>query len=459
MDEKNGLRTEIMSNDLTTNRWRWLVLISICVTYFLVFTQRTGPGVISDKLQAEFHVSAAVLGTITSIQYLLYMLLQIPIGVFGDRSGPEKMLVTGVLCDGVGTLVFSSGHTFAWILVGRAIVGLGDALIWVNIVLILAKWFAKGRFAAVLAMVNTAGNLGALVTSIPLAAWIAAEGWHLPFAIVGGLLVVVGIVDFFVLVLRGERGGRVVTSTSSGASDSSGAAGSKGSTGVHIKRIPIRHMLREVVRERLSWATFFCHFGAMGTYLSMVSLWVVPYFISVYGLARAHAAWFTLTAFVGALVASPVMGALSDWLGDRKMPYLVAQTLAMLSWLTIVLFGGKPPLFLAGVVMFVVGFGCGSSLLTFAAIRDHIVPERGGVTSGFANTGGFLSAVVLPVLFGAIIDAAGGGTGASMHEAQHAYALAFILPTAFSAVGVIGSLMLPRGFRRKATPVTRLSEA
>ncbi|WAH37843.1 MFS transporter [Alicyclobacillus dauci] len=416
-----------------TTPWRWLVLASIGVSYLLVFTQRTGPGVITDQLQAEFHVSAAILGTITSIQYLLYMLLQIPIGLYGDKSGPERMLTTGVLFDGVGTLVFASAHSFGWLLLGRAIVGLGDSLIWVNIVLILAKWFAKGRFAAVLAVVNTAGNLGALVTSIPLAAWIAYEGWHLPFTVIGFLLVVAGVLNFVVLIGAGPARRAAVE-----------LAGN-----IRVERLPVRRLLGDVVRDRIAWATFCCHFGAMGTYLAMVSMWVVPYFMEVYGVARAEAAWFTLIAFIGALVASPLMGWLSDKLRDRKRPYLITQVIGTIAWLSVVLFEGKPPLLVSGIVMFIVGFGCGSSLLTFATIRDHVPTERSGVTSGFANTGGFLSAVLLPVLFGAAIDALGGATGASPQALRHAYGLAFLLPTVFSAVGVMGSLFLPQGSRSR----------
>ncbi|MCL6632205.1 MAG: MFS transporter [Alicyclobacillus herbarius] len=417
-------------------QWRWLVLASIGVSYLLVFTQRTGPGVISDQLQADFHVSAALLGTITSIQYLLYMLLQIPVGLYGDKSGPERMLVTGVLCDGVGTLLFASAHSFGWLLLGRAIVGLGDALIWVNIVLILGKWFAKGRFAAVLGVVNTAGNLGALVTSIPLAAWIATAGWHIPFTVIGALLVAAGVLDGVVLMGAGPAR-RAKASASA----------------LRVQKIPMRRLLSGVVRDRLAWATFCCHFGAMGTYLAMVSLWVVPFFMDVYRLPRAEAAWFTLIAFVGALVASPFMGWLSDRLHDRRRPYLVTQTLAALAWLAVALWRGQPPLVVAGLIMFVVGFGCGSSLLTFAAIRDQVDPHRSGVTSGFANTGGFLSAVLLPVLFGMVIDAFGGTAGAGSQGARHAYGIAFFLPTLFSLVGVVGSLLLPQGLRAAKSKV------
>ncbi len=323
--------------------------------------------------------------------------------------------------------MFSTSHTFSLLLVGRAIVGLGDALIWVNIVLILGKWFAPARFAAVLAVVNTAGNAGALITSIPLAALIAVAGWHIPFIVIGVLLVLSGIAAFTVLI--GSRTARDAVAEHAGS--------------LRVVRIPVGKALADVVRDRVAWSTFCCHFGAMGTYLSMVSLWIVPYFMNVYRLSRAEAAWFTLTAFVGALVAGPMMGWLSDFLHNRKRPYIVTQSLSTAAWLTVVLWGGQPPMWIAFVIMFVVGYGCGSTLLTFAVVRDRVAVERSGVTSGFANTGGFLSAVLLPVLFGAVIDAAGGGAGASIGVVRHAYCLAFILPTVFSAVGVFGTLLLP----------------
>lgn len=411
------------------SNWRWLVLACVSLSYLLVFTQRTGPGVISDRLQAEFHVSAAVLGTITSIQYLLYMIVQIPIGVYGDKSGPERMLVTGVLLDGIGTLVFTAAPTFAWLLAGRAIVGLGDALIWVNIVLILGKWFGKGRFAAVLGLVTTAGNVGALITSIPLAAWIAVSGWHIPFAMLGILLVAVSVVNFFVLI----RGGSAREKAALEA------------THLKVQHVPLRQMLVETVHSKLAWGAFFCHFGAVGTYLAMVSLWIVPYFMDVYKLSRADAAWFTLTAFLGSVIASPFMGWFSDRIRDRKRPYFVTQSLDVLAWLIVVIWQGQPPLLLSGLVMFIVGFGSGSSLLTFATIRDHVPLTQSGLASGFANTGGFLSAVLLPVLFGVIFDSAGGTTGIANELTRHAYGSAFILPTAFAGLGVIGTLLLPRG--------------
>ncbi|MCY0891952.1 MAG: MFS transporter [Acidibacillus sp.] len=394
------------------------------LSYLLAFMQRTGPGVISNTLQRQFHVTAAVLGTLSSIQYFLYMVMQIPVGISGDKFGPERLLAVGVLLDGTGTVIFSLAHTFAWLLAGRAIVGLGDSLIWVNIVLILGRYFKPQVFGTMLAVTSTAGNFGALLTTIPFAALTMAIGWRLPFFSLGIAMVVVAALNY--VVLRYAKSHLLAKNE------------------LHMERTPVRATLHVVVKDRNAWATFACHFGAVGTYIGFMGLWAVPYIIDTYHLSEMGSTVFTLIAFIGALIGSPLAGMISDRLGSRKRPYIVTQVLTTLAWLSIPLFGGKPPLIVVGIAFGLIGLGSGASLLTFAVVRDQTPKRRVGITSGFANTGGFLSAVLLPVLYGTVLDMVGGNGRQSTGAHPHAFsfALAFLVPTLFSAIGVVGSLSI-----------------
>jgi nitrate/nitrite transporter NarK len=408
---------------------KWLVFGLLSISYLLAFSQRTGPGVIADQLQQQFRVSSAVLGSMASIQYLLYMVLQVPVGLFGDEYGPEILFFTGVLLDGAGTLVFSHAGSFPWLLVGRAVVGMGDALIWVNIVLILGKWFKAREFASTLGLVGTAGNLGALLATIPFAAWVAVSGWHLPFTILGSLLVLVAIINYVGLIGPQWPWRRQNTEQQQI---------------LKFDKVPVGLTLRSVLRDRVAWATFSCHFGVMGSYIGFTSVWATPYFMSVYHLSRSSAAQFTLVGFVGALLGGPLMGFLSDRTGQRRGPYIVLQVASCLAWFIFVWCDGYPSVYAAYMGLFVVGFGCGGSLLTFATIRDMTPYVRSGATSGFANTGGFLSAVFLPVLFGTVIDAFTPGAHAPDATIRHAYGMAFLVPALFSVVGVVGSILIPK---------------
>ena len=65
--------------------YRWVVFGTALLAYYLIVSQRTAPGLITEQLMKDFHVSASVIGLMTSIQFLAYAGLQIPIGLLSDR--------------------------------------------------------------------------------------------------------------------------------------------------------------------------------------------------------------------------------------------------------------------------------------------------------------------------------------------------------------------------------------
>ena len=101
------------------------------------------------------------------------------------------------------------------------------------------------------------------------------------------------------------------------------------------------------------------------------------------------------------------------------------------------LFQGYPSLVGLIVLFFLIGFGYGASALTFAAVRQSFPMTESGIVSGFANTGGFLSAVLLPIFLGAILDY----VQASSLNIQSGYFYGFIIPVLFSIVGLIGIML------------------
>lgn len=71
------------------SRYRWIVFVAVLFTYLLMASQRTAPGLITDQLMRDFNVTASTIGLLTSIQFLVYTSLQIPMGIMADRFGPN----------------------------------------------------------------------------------------------------------------------------------------------------------------------------------------------------------------------------------------------------------------------------------------------------------------------------------------------------------------------------------
>ena len=91
-------------------------------------------------------------------------------------------------------------------------------------------------------------------------------------------------------------------------------------------------------------------------------------------------------------------------------------------------------MFLLLILFFIIGFGYGASALTFAAVHQSFPIKDSGIVSGFANTGGFLSAVLLPITFGYILDY----FQATSTSLGVGYYYGFFAPVLFSVIGLIG---------------------
>ncbi|WP_051330830.1 MFS transporter [Aneurinibacillus terranovensis] len=393
----------------------WQLWAVVSVAYLLIVSQRTAPGIISDHLLKEFHTSGSVLGWISGLQFLMYMVLQIPVGLWGDKFGPMRFLIFGVVCNGIGTLVYSLASSLSILLIGRVLVGLGDAMIWVNCVLMFSLVFNREEFASALGWTGTMGNMGGLLTTMPLAWWVTLSGWRMPFEIMGAILLIHGII----MVWTFQHNPVVSPKRDEEPKDNAVS------------------ILREVLCKKQSWPPFLCHFGIVGTYAGFISLWAVPFLLDIYGMSRTAAAGMVGVGLIGASIGGPITGMLSDKMRERRKPYIFLQAMVVIMWALFLVTGVRPPIWAMYCLFFLLGFGNGGSMLTFASIRETFPPTQVGVLSGLANTGGFLSAVLVPPIMGKILDDLG------MHAAS-SYQIAFIVPCVFSLIGLLGALLLPK---------------
>lgn len=401
--------------------YRWLVLASVAVVYLLVVSQRTAPGLISNRLMVDFHISAAVVGVLVSVQFLAYAAFQIPMGLLSDRYGPNYFLLFGAFLDGIGTVIYSLAPNEYVLIFARFLVGTGDASIFINFVLILNTWFKENEFVKLLGLVGLASGFGSLLATVPFSKWISVAGWRPPFFTVGMILMVFSLFLYVILIGKPRQ-----------------IFGDESS--IKKKTVKIRESvwmtLRHILTTRQAWATFMCHFGVVGTYIGFIGSWGVAYGMDVLYLSRSEASQLIMYGLFGAMVGSPLMSWLASRLGAIKRVYISVQILVLMSWLGLFLLGIKPSFILVVILLFLIGFGNGASALTFAVVRQSFPLMQVGVASGFANMGGFLSAVLLPIVFGGVLQMF------PQHALTLAYHDGFIVPILFSAIGVLGALLI-----------------
>ncbi|MCP3739420.1 MFS transporter [Rossellomorea sp. BNER] len=398
-------------------RFRWIVFASVLFTYLLMSSQRTAPGLITNQVILDFDVSATTMGLLTSIQFFVYTGLQIPMGILVDRFGPNFFLIFGAILTGFGTVIYSLSTYEFLLFFARISIGMGDATIWVSMVLILSQWFYAKEFTRLIGVVAMTGSLGFLLATVPFSILIDFLGWRAAFFSVGLLLCLCGILLYLVLIRKPKDSVFIKN---------------------EIKSEKTLVLLRRLFSNRQAWALFFCHFGIVGTYVGFISSWGVPYGIDAYGMTRSNASQLIMIGLIGALIGAPLASWISSRLETIKKPYIVVHIILLITWSTFLLFNGKPPFTLLTMLFFIIGLAYGANALTFAAVRQSFPIKDSGIVSGFANTGGFLSAVLLPSIFGTILDHFQAVSG----SVNHGYYYGFITPVIFSIIGLIGVILI-----------------
>jgi sugar phosphate permease len=404
--------------DKQNSKFRWTVFASVLFTYFLMASQRTAPGLITDEVMRDFNVTASTIGLLTSMQFFVYTSLQVPMGILADRYGPNFFLIIGAILTGLGTIIYSLGTHESVLFLARTITGIGDATIWVNMVLILGRWFKVKEFVRLIGIAGMTGSLGFLLATVPFSLLIDLLGWRAAFLLAGILLCLCGIVLYFVLIKKPKQ---IFINEY-----------------VSIKREVQRErtlvLIRRIFSNRQAWALFLCHFGIVGAYVGFIGSWAVPYGMNMYGMTRSDASQLIMIGLIGALIGAPLSSWISSVLNTIKRPYVVIHLIILLCWATFLLFKGNPPLSILIILFFIIGFGYGASALTFAVVRQSFPLKESGIVSGFANTGGFLSAVLLPSIFGVVLDQ----FQTASSSAGNGYFYGFITPVIFSLLGLIG---------------------
>jgi MFS family permease len=153
-------------------------------------------------------------------------------------------------------------------------------------------------------------------------------------------------------------------------------------------------------------------------------------------MSLSVASQFIMIGLIGAIIGAPLTSWISSRLHSIKKPYIFVHLLILISWTAFLLFSGKPPFIILIFLFLLIGYGNGASALTFAVVRKSFDIKEVGVASGFANMGGFLSAVLLPIIFGKVLD------HFQSAESSVGYLYGFIIPVIFSVIGLIGGVLI-----------------
>lgn len=403
----------------------WSIWALAALFYLTGFYQRVSPAVMTDELMRAFSIGAASLGNLSAFYYYCYLAMQIPTGILIDSWGARKLLITGSIAAGIGTILFASTDSFALACLGRAIIGASTAVGWVTLLTLTTHWFPARRFAMLSGLGLLFGNLGALFAQVPLRVAIQHFGWRPVVFASASVVLGIGALSFFFVKNDPVDCGQC----------------SYAPPEVHRSDASVIERLKgfgRIFRYRNTWLIFLAQGGIVGSILSFTGLWGAPFLRARFGLQPTTAAEVCSVMIVCWAISSPICGALSDRIGRRKPIYVGGCIVAALGWASM-FYLTRLPLAAFIAISAVTAAASGAVVIGFAYAKESVPPQFLGSISGTVNIGNMVGPTLLQPAIGSVLDQHWAGQlnkGVHIYNV-HAYQLAFALMVGWLCLSIL----------------------
>ncbi|WP_413869786.1 MFS transporter [Albidovulum sp.] len=154
-------------------------LAFLVAAYVLSQFYRAFLAVLAPVLDAEIGATPADLALSSGIWFLVFALMQMPVGIALDRIGPRRTVSALLAAGGAGgALVFALADG-PWALhLAMALIGVGCSPVLMASYYIFARVYPPAVFGTLAGAMIGAGSLGNILGAAPLAALVEAAGWR-----------------------------------------------------------------------------------------------------------------------------------------------------------------------------------------------------------------------------------------------------------------------------------------
>ncbi len=399
-------------------RAAWPMLLALTAAFGMSQAFRTVATILAPPLQAEFGLSPQQIGLFAASFHFAFGALQLLIGVGMDLFGLRRTVLTAFPLTVLGALLSAFSHSYAALIVGQVLIGIGSAPAFLSCTLFVAQQFPVARFAALSGLVLMLGGVGMLVTGTPLAWLIEAYSWR-----TGMLVLAAGAVLAWALVwwLVRPPAPATLPPAAGGAPRESLGQAMRGFGALLL--LPY------------SWGIMLMGAANYASFMALRGLWLGPMLIERHGLSLVVSGHVALAISVVSLLSPALFGRFDPPSPRRRRRLIVGCALA--SALLFALMGLLRGLLADVALALGVAVLSGFMVLQYADVRAAYPP----VVIGRA-----LSVFTMAMFIGVALVQWGSGWVAQQAAARGAdpFTAALLAVAAMLGLGALGYRLLPQ---------------
>ena len=357
-----------------------LSCLSSALLFFFIIAQMTLFSSLSDTMLHSFNISSTQLGFISGLYFFGAAASLIPLGFLLDQHHTRKLTLSIVVLLCASVLFFAVQPGLISVSLYRLFCGIGNSLAFLLCMRQAAVWFPK-RLSLTISLMITIGMLGGMM-QIPFSAFIAKFNWE--YGLYLNAIVSVFILGLLFLWLS--------------------------------EKIELHHSAeRQLFSLKNVWKHFNVAMRNKQNWLCAIfagllnlpvmvlgALWGGYYLIHVHHLNNEQASFINSMIFFGMIIASPLIGWLSDKMHSRKIPMLIGSFLSVIMSLGLFYFSHS---FLElSILFFMIGFVCTTQIISFSVVTENAEVKSVSIAMGFVSIVFYLIGAVGNPLFGYLMS-------------------------------------------------------
>lgn len=399
----------------------WVVVLSAALFFFYEFIQMNMFNAIDPSLIHDFKVTATELGNLSAMYFYGNVLFLFIAGILLDRISTKKLLLTAIIVCVICTYGFAMAANLQQAEIFRFITGIASTFCMLSCVRLASRWLPPRRVALAVGLVLTFAMAGGMLAQTPLTYMVHVFGWRHAVMINATLGVVFAII-IALLVRDFPKGAEHIREQELAA----------------LKQAGFWVSIWLAIRNSQNWlAGIFTNFLSFPIVI-LGATWGSLYLMHVRHLSHLQTTYVTSMIFLGTIFGSPIIGALSDFVGFRKWPMIVGALLTLILMLLIMYL---PHLSLKELMLlfFLLSFVASSQVISYPLVVESNSRMITTTAEGLACTI-IMSAGLFQMVYGAILDFTWNGTmsrGVRVYTAHNYQMATWMFPVAFIIALVI----------------------
>ena len=178
---------------------RWWILATVSLIIFILSADNTILNVAIPTLGRELNASASDVKWFIEGYILVFCGLMLTGGALADRFGARTMIVTGLTIFGAMTLLAAIASSSATLIVGRAGIGFGAAMMFPATLSVLKQIFSDAERPKAIAVWTAIAVLGALIGPILGGVILGSFAWGVLFSYKLPIVLIAGVMTWMLI--------------------------------------------------------------------------------------------------------------------------------------------------------------------------------------------------------------------------------------------------------------------